>query len=124
VSGGLSAKDFHDARAEITNQGVRWLLTINGGGAIALLAFLQAIWEKNQLLAKYVVAGIAIFSIGVLLAAFINFLRYHTSFNFQAGNTTLYNIFRISGFICQYTSLTCFAAAMFVVVYGAWIQLP
>jgi glucan phosphoethanolaminetransferase (alkaline phosphatase superfamily) len=119
VQRGLSAKDFHDARAEITNQGVRGLLLINGGAAVALLAFLQAIWSEEPALAKYVVIGIGIFSIGVLLAGFINFFRYHTSFNFQSGNKKLYNLFRRLTYSLQYLSLACFGVGMLVVVSGA-----
>ena len=119
----LTAKDFHDARAEITNQGVRGLITINGGGAVALLAFLQAIWNKAPGLAKYVVIGIGVFSFGVFIAGFINFFRYHTSFAFQSGNTKKYNLFRYAAFFLQYASLICFATAMAIVVVGAWYQL-
>lgn len=40
---GVDTKTLHDARMEITGQAVRGLFLINGGGAVALLAFLQEI---------------------------------------------------------------------------------
>jgi len=111
------------ARAEIANQSVRGLLLINGGGAVALLAFLQAIWGNNANLEKYVVAGIALFSSGVLITGFINVFRYHASLAFQAGNTRKFNIFWLLEFWSQPISLACFGIGMLVVVAGAWCQL-
>ena len=66
-------------RAEFTTQGIRGLLLINGGGAAALLAFLQAIWEDEPALAEYVVTAIAWLAFGVVVAGLAFFLRYHTS---------------------------------------------
>lgn len=83
---GLTPQDFHAARAEITTEGVKGLFLMNGGGSIALLAFLQAIWEKQPQLAKFVLAGIAVMCLGLVLGGFINFFRYHASFNFPDAN--------------------------------------
>lgn len=121
---GLTPQDFHAARAEITTEGVKGLFLMNGGGSVALLAFLQAIWEKQPQLAKFVLAGIAIMCLGLVLAGFINFFRYHASFNFQAGNTRRYRLFRFLLLSFQYGSLAAFAAATMVLVWGAWSLLP
>ena len=120
---GLTPQDFHSARAEITTQGVKGLFLINGGGSVALLAFLQAVWEKQPQLAKFVVIGIGIMCLGLLLAGLINFFRYHTSFNFQGGNTRRYKLFRFLSISFQYLSLASFACASGVVVFGAWSLL-
>lgn len=66
----LDPSDFTRQRDEANREGVRGLLIINGGGAVALLAFLQAIWPDNKLLAKYVVIGIGVLAIGVFLAVY------------------------------------------------------
>lgn len=104
----LEPSDFTRQRDEANREGVRGLLIINGGGAVALLAFLQAIWPDNKLLAKYVVIGIGAFAIGVFLAGLSNFLRYHASFNFQAGNRERWLLFRRGYIGCWYISLFLF----------------
>jgi hypothetical protein len=44
----------------MAEQGLKALLLLNGGGAVALLAFLQAIWIKEAMLAlvPWIVAAI------------------------------------------------------------------
>jgi hypothetical protein len=58
---------------------------MNGGAAVALLAFLQAIWETNAYLSEFVIGGIGFHSIGVLLAGCVPLFLYNASFNFQSG---------------------------------------
>jgi hypothetical protein len=123
-SPGLSPHDFHSARAAISTEGVKGLFLLNGGGALALLAFLQAVWDKNPALAKLALVGISIFAFGALLAGFVNFLRYHTSLSFQSGETCNYKMFKFFSLSCQYLSLVAFAVATGVLVIGAWRLLP
>lgn len=52
---------------------------MNGGGAVALLAFLQAIWSKEPALINYVLWGLGFLVVGVALAGLVHFFRYHTS---------------------------------------------
>jgi len=121
---GLTPQDFHAVRAAVTTEGVKGLFMLNGGGAVALLAFLQAVWERNPALAKVSLKGIAIFAFGVFLAGFVNFLRYHTSLSFQSGHTLSYKVFRFLSVGCEYVSLIVFAVGVSVLVYGAWKLLP
>jgi len=121
---GLTPQDFHAVRAEVTTEGVKGLFMMNGGGAVALLAFLQAVWEKQPQLAKFALAGIAAMSLGLVLAGLINFFRYHASFNFQAGNKLRYKVFRFLSISFQYGSLVAFAFACAILVWGAWGVLP
>ena len=123
-SPGLTPQDFHSVRAAVTTEGVKGLFLLNGGGALALLAFLQAVWEKNPALAKLALVGIGIFAFGALLAGFVNFLRYHTSMSFQSGQTCSHKAFRFLSLSCQYLSLVAFAVAASVLVVGAWKLLP
>jgi len=53
---------------------VRALLIINGGGVVALLAFLQAIWSSDKAVAKSVVIALVVFAIGAALAAAFSFV--------------------------------------------------
>ena len=117
---GLEPQDFTRQRDEASKEGVRGLLIINGGGAVALLAFLQAIWSVDQRLANYVVIGISVLAIGVAVAGLASFLRYHASFNFQQGKKDRWLVYRRGYIGCWYTSLSLFLAGIGVVVSGAW----
>lgn len=76
---GLTPKDLTDQRNDAMREGVKALVLMNGGGAVALLAFLQAIWSKEPALIKYVLWGLGFLVIGVALAGLVHFFRYHTS---------------------------------------------
>lgn len=79
MSNGLTPKDFTDQRNDAMREGVKALLLMNGGGAVALLAFLQAIWSTDPPLAKVVISSLPYFLVGVVLAALVHLFRYHTS---------------------------------------------
>src|SRR5512139_2590306 len=102
---GLQASDFTDQRNDALREGVKGLFIMNGGGAVALLAFLQAIWNDSNHLANYVVASIAIHAVGVSLAGVVQFFRYHASFNFQARKVTAFHVFRSLYLTASYVSL-------------------
>jgi hypothetical protein len=76
---GLTPKDMTDQRNDAMREGVKALVLMNGGGAVALLAFLQAIWSKEPALIKYVLWGVGFLVIGVALTSLVHFFRYHTS---------------------------------------------
>jgi uncharacterized membrane protein YeiB len=76
---GLTAKDFTDQRNDAMREGVKALVLMNGGGAVALLAFLQAVWFKAPALVKFILWGIALLVIGVGLAGLVHLFRVHTS---------------------------------------------
>ncbi len=80
---GLTPKDMTDQRNDAMREGVKALVLMNGGGAVALLAFLQAIWSKEPALVKYVLWGLGCLVVGVALAALVHFFRYHTSLAYQ-----------------------------------------
>jgi hypothetical protein len=75
-----SHSDTFATRAEILNQAVAGLLTINGGAAIAVLAFLGNIVKDNPQMALALLSGLAKFSGGVLLASIIHFVRFFRAF--------------------------------------------
>ena len=60
-------------------EGVKALLLMNGGGSVALLAILQAIWMSDALLAKPVLSGLVWFLVGVVFAGIVHPFRVHTS---------------------------------------------
>jgi hypothetical protein len=80
---GLTPKDMTDQRNDAMREGVKALILMNGGGAVAMLAFLQAIWSKEPALVKYVLCGLGFLVIGVALGGLVHFFRYHTSLAYQ-----------------------------------------
>jgi hypothetical protein len=59
---GLTSDTLAKQRDESATELVKALLIINGGGAVALLAFLQATWSSAPDLAKPTLLGIAVLS--------------------------------------------------------------
>jgi hypothetical protein len=117
---GLQASDFTEQRNEALGEGVRGLFLMNGGGAVAMLAFLQAIWKDQPLLARYVVVSIAFLAAGVFLAGLVQFFRYHASFNFQGGRLRAFRTYRVLCLAAACSSLAVFLVGLLVVVSGAW----
>ena len=73
-----------ETRAGIDSETVRGLFLINGGGAVALLAFLTGIIEKPELevLTKAVIWSVFSFQIGLVCAVIHNRLRRICSLEF------------------------------------------
>ena len=77
-----------EIRAQIDTENVKALLLINGGGAVALLAFLPAVLGKPQYeaLTRAILWGILLFQAGLLSAVVHNRLRRKCSFVYQSHN--------------------------------------
>ena len=67
-----------EAKEAYLREGMRAYIYVNGGGAAALLAFLQAIWDKDAAkpLRIWVVLGIMSLAIGVAIGT-LSFLARH-----------------------------------------------
>ena len=115
----ISDEEYHSIRADIEHQGVRGLLIINGGAAVSLLAFLQAIWDKDSELAKITIYGILFFTIGVFSAASINLFRYHTSLAAQQKKRKKHRIYFNLSYLFRYLALFMFGTGIFVIITGA-----
>ncbi len=72
-------------RAEIDTEVVRGLLLANGGGAVALLAFLPKVFEKGPLssLALPVVVALFVFHLGIFAAIVHNHYRRQCSLKYE-----------------------------------------
>ena len=70
-----SAETLTELRATIFTDGMKQLLLVNGGGAVALLAFLQAIWSTDSKLARIVLIGTGWLLGGVIVLLPIPFIR-------------------------------------------------
>jgi heme/copper-type cytochrome/quinol oxidase subunit 2 len=112
-----------EQRSEILNQAFRGLLIIHGGGAVALLAYLQAVSDKNPALSKIILVGILLLVAGLILAVLFMAFRYHTSLEDQRGNPN-WRAWRRRVFVFLYGSVAAFAFAMLVLVIGAFRTLP
>ena len=67
-----------DRRDAMWAQGTRLLGLMNGGAAVALLAFVQAIWTIVPELVSWIAASLIMFSFGLLFATAIPLLRAET----------------------------------------------
>jgi len=69
--------DGRETRAAIDSETVRGLLLINGGGAVALLAFLPGVLQKPEFesLARAIIWSVFTFQIGLAFAVVHNRLR-------------------------------------------------
>lgn len=115
---GLQAKDFTEQRNDALREGVKGLLLINGGGATAMLAFLQATWATKPEIAKYVVVCIAFLAVGLFFAGLVQFFRYQASFSFQGGQVVSFRRYRFFYLATAYGSLLAFLVGIGIVVIG------
>ena len=107
-------------------QGLRAVLLLNGGGAVALLAFLQAIWTESEAveLVPWVIAGMVVLLVGAAAGGWVHFQRYETSEAYQMkGRQEGREMTR------RHKHLTKFAFHMFlfgiaIVAIGAYLNLP
>ncbi len=110
------------SRAEILTESVKGLLLVNGGGAVALLAFLQAIWSQDKELARVVLWGIAMMGGGLVFALLVQPFRVsHSKIVEREGDRK--TVFWFSYVACQYLSVLAFAGALGYLVYGGLEEL-
>jgi len=115
------ASELTDQRTEPKVDGVRALLWMNGGGAVAL-AFLQAIWGKDPGFSQSILRASICFLLGVSLAGSVRLLRYKTSFLPQEGDEDWRKI-RHAYLLVTYASLVAFIAGVVAVVWGGYRAL-
>lgn len=120
---GLSAEARTRQRDQAASELVRALLIINGGGAAALLAFLQAIWSSNRPLVKPTIAALVILSVGAVLGAAFHLFRHQASWHHQSGDLNRWAKFRRLYLISAFVSLIAFLTGILVVAFGAWNAL-
>lgn len=120
---GLTPQDFTDQRTDAIREGVKGLFLMNGGGAVALLVFLEKVWKGRPLLAKYIIVRIAFLVLGVVLAGLVHFFRVHASVALQSNlgiHSPEFLWFRRTYFAFAYLSVATFIVGMGVVLCGAW----
>ena len=108
-------------RLEIMNQAFRGLLAIQGGGVVALLAYLQALGNDAPSQSKLVLVTILFLVVGLTFAVLFMTFRYHTSLEDQKGNVH-WRRWRFWSFFFLYGSIALFLMGMLVLVIGTlWV---
>lgn len=76
--------DGQEIRANVDTETVRGLLLINGGGAVALLAFLPGVLQKPELesLARAIIWAVFTFQLGLAFAVIHNRMRRKCSLEY------------------------------------------
>ncbi len=77
-----SNTDWRQHKNEALLEGAKELMLLNGGGAVALLAFAQALWTNGATgLVDWCAVGIVLFALGGLSGAVMKLTRYLGEFH-------------------------------------------
>ena len=115
---GASPAERMLSRAEVFTEAVKSLILVNGGGAVALLAFLQAVWDRNVALARLSLIGICFMLAGVTFALVIPFFRVphsHRAEQTEDLKTWMWYAY----YACAYLSVGSFFVGWGYLVVGA-----
>jgi hypothetical protein len=106
-------------RNQILNEGFKGLVLLNGGGAAALAAFLQAIWDKPSAepMRFYLLIGIGLLLIGAAFASILFLVRYIAFFH-RHTDTPPKNPWWWGMIVLILLSLLCFLGGMTSAVIG------
>ena len=121
-----AAKEQTRRRDEMAIHGLRSLLLLNGGGAIALLAFLQAVWAEAaaKTLVPWVVAGMIPLLVGAAASGWIHFIRYETTEAYQTKGREVGRKMTKQHKLVTKLAFAAFLFGMSIVVIGALRNLP
>ena len=101
-------------RDEMMNQAVKGLFVMNGGGSVALLAFLQAIWPQAGAPVGPVLYGLVWMSIGTTLAGSVLLIRYSTTLAFEQDSPWRW-WWHYGYLVCAWGSVICFSGGTLTV---------
>jgi hypothetical protein len=101
------------------------LLTLNGGGAVALLAFLGAIWadEQGKVLARWGSVGLGLFAVGLVAAVVFQLFRYRASWARGISRYKKVPRFRRIWKVSLKVSVGAFSLAVAIVAVGAFVTI-
>lgn len=120
----LDPETLTEQRNEAARELVRALLIINGGGAAALLAFLQAIWPHEKGFARPIIVALVILAVGAVSAAAFHLFRHQASWHHQHGDTNRWAKFRRFYLVSASVSLLAFLLAIATIAISVWNLLP
>ena len=121
-----AAKEQTRRRDDMAIHGLRSLLLLNGGGAVALLAFLQAVWteEGAKALVPWIAMGIDPLLLGAAASGWVHFLCYETSEAYQMKGREAGREMTKQHKRATKIAFGLFLTGMGVVVTGALSNLP
>ncbi len=112
-----------ERRDKMWEQSARLLGLMNGGAAVALLAFVQAIWNSTTELVVWVVGGLLAFAAGLVSATIIPLLREQTVYYWRSDKPKA-RIFQKRYRQAAKWSVGLFAIGVIIVAIGIWINRP
>lgn len=114
-----------EVRAQILNEGMKGLFLINGGGAVALATWLQAVWGQPWAapMLRWQIYGMGVFALGIVFAAVVPLARYLGSLHINTHNPPK-NPWWWAHLIATTLSILSFAVASILIVFGALSALP
>lgn len=118
------ANSISEIKNELFIESIKGLFLMNGGGAVALATWLQAIWEKEWAtpMLKWQLWGMASFAVGVSLAGVAFFARF-LAFYHPKALVPLKNPVWWVHVAASTLSVMAFAIAMGLVVKGGFVTL-
>ena len=114
-----------DAKSAILVEGTKGLFLVNGGGAVALATWLQAVWDKPWAapMLSWHLWAMAAFAFGVFLGAFVPLWRY-LAFLHPDTLKPRRNPWWWAHVIFTMLSILSFAGASTLVVKGGFASIP
>jgi hypothetical protein len=116
-------KESYEYRNQIALAGVKFLIMINGGAAVSLLAFLQAIIETNAELAKVTMIALLVLCAGVATAAACTFVIHQTVVAWQKKRPGAKSLTGLVYMLEAISILTFILGITILVIFG-WDKLP
>lgn len=113
-------------RDAMSEHGLRAILLLNSGGAVALLTFLQIAWSKSEMvrLVPWILTAMIPLLIGAASAGAAHFLRYWASMTYQTKGAIEGRKATLAHQAATVTSFLAFLLGMSIVIYGAFPNLP
>lgn len=118
----VDGRDLHAVEIEITNNAVRGLFLINGGGAIALLALMgQALEYYPEAVPDIAVAAV-ILATGSVLTATVNFMRSFTSQMLRTRKLRAHKVSKYAQYVGVVCAFLCFLFGVGFVAFHAYAR--
>lgn len=118
------ANTISEIKNELFVESIKGLFLMNGGAAVALATWLQAVWDKEWAtpMLEWQLWGLAMFAVGVFLAGFAFFARF-LAFYHRMAHVPLQNPVWWLHVAASALSVMAFGIAAGLVVKGGFVAL-
>lgn len=119
------ANTITEVKNQVFVENIKGLFLMNGGGAIALTSWLQAVWEKEWAapMLWWHLWGMACFAGGVFFAGLALLVRFLTFYS-RKRNVPRRNWVWRSHVVSNFLSVLAFAVGAALIVVGGFVALP